>query len=202
MIEINRIIISKFQENCYIVNRPGSLKCLLIDPGHNFNRINTILSEKNLTVSAILLTHCHIDHCNIVHMFSGVPIYCSKNELKQIDYNNSQSSLFGIKPNKFVPTNLLSDGDEFTIDDILIKAIETPGHTFGSTCYLIEDYLFSGDTLFESNIGRTDLFGGDFMTLISSIKDKLLVLPKDIVVLPGHGESTTIYNEQNLLDRF
>lgn len=189
------------QTNCYFVYREGSSKVIFIDPADYGEQIFQAMKNNGFEVAAILLTHGHFDHiwgCSKLRQLTSAPVYAYEGEedvLLSSDLNVSAGAgrACTVKAN-----TLLKDGEEVTIEGMTFKVIATPGHTQGSCCYYFEEagMLISGDTLFEESVGRTDLPTGSMGTLVRSVKEKLFELPDDVVVYPGHGESTTIGHEK------
>ncbi len=176
---IDKIVVGDLQTNCYILTDAKSKNCVIIDPGADSARIKGRLSSEGLSPSFIINTHAHPDHVGANKEFN-LPVYIHKNDAKFLPGVN--------KP--------LNDGDKIQLGNLAIDVIHTPGHTPGGICLLCGNSLFSGDTLFASCVGRTDLPGGNEAQLINSIKNKLFVLNDDIKVYPGHGSETTIGNEK------
>ena len=159
------------------------------------------MTEKGFRVAGILLTHGHFDHIwgsNQLRQLSGTQIRAYQEE-KQVceDAEKNVSAQVG-RPYTVIPDVYLEDGAEITIADMSCRLIATPGHTAGSCCYYFKEagILISGDTLFQSSVGRTDLPTGSMGTLVRSIKDKLFILPDEVKVYPGHGDATTIGEEK------
>lgn len=200
-IKIGRMILGVCQTNCYFVYREGSSKVIFIDPADYGDQIFQAMKNNGFEVAAILLTHGHFDHiwgCSKLRQLTSAPVYAYEGEedvLLSSDLNVSAGAgrACTVKANI-----LLKDGEEVTIEGMTFKLIATPGHTKGSCCYYFEEanMLISGDTLFEESVGRTDLPTGSMSTLVRSVKDKLFELPDDVVVYPGHGDSTTIGHEK------
>ncbi len=194
---IEKIVSIDMDQNCYLVyddKKHGAI----IDPGFSSYKILKAIEEKNVDVKYILLTHCHYDHIFSVNKLRGHKIVlgtlqCDKN-IRKSSYN--LSDLTG-KPFEIDGLDkIVEDGEEFFVGDIKFTAIKPPGHTDGSVCFLAEDNLFSGDTLFLRSVGRWDFPTGSGKTLVRSIKEKLYTLPDNINVFPGHGEKTTIGYEK------
>ena len=196
---ISGIIVGELYTNCYLVSNKS--ECIIIDPGADPNKIIEFLQSKKLTPKLIISTHYHADHIGgvkkLVEKFD-IDFALGKNDLYYLDNQPSWvSNLITSYEKPPLPDILLSDGEKINIIGLEIKIIATPGHTPGSICIYLEDNIFTGDTLFKNGIGRGDLPGGDIDEEISSIKKKLLNLPDDVNVFPGHGESTKIINEKN-----
>lgn len=199
---IKQFIAGQLENNMYLVADEASRKAVLIDASSNIPEL--IEFAKDYDVEYILLTHGHFDHImglTSLKQALGAQAVISKDDLVISDNINEFTRLFGL-PDTVPPTyeKFVKDGDIINVGGLKIKVIATPGHTEGGVCYLIEDNLFSGDTLFKQSVGRTDLFGGDFKKLTNSIKNKLFKLDDNIKVFPGHGDMTTIgfekkYNE-------
>ena len=200
-LKIGRMMLGVCQTNCYFVYREGSRKVIFIDPADYGEQIFKAMKDNGFEVAAILLTHGHFDHiwgCSKLRQLTSAPVYAYEGEedvLLSSDLNVSAGAgrACTVKAN-----TLLKDGEEVTIEGMTFKLIATPGHTQGSCCYYFEEanMLISGDTLFEESVGRTDLPTGSMSTLVRSVKDKLFELPDDVVVYPGHGDSTTIGHEK------
>lgn len=198
--KIERFVLGDFAVNSYLII--NDKEAVLIDVGFEPDVIAEYLIANNLELKAILLTHAHLDHIGGLEEIRdrfNVDVYIHKNEAEWLGnpvLNGSKDfPLFGEV--KCKPTNkLISDNEELVFGEIKIKAIFTPGHTPGGVSYLINKWLFTGDTLFNNSIGRTDLWGGNFKQLIDSIKNRLLKLSNEVAVYPGHGEKTSIKNEK------
>jgi len=191
-----------FAENVYIYYDENSLAGVVIDPGDEAAAITKIINENKINVEAILLTHGHIDHIAAVNEIRELTGACvcayAEDEALLIDPKLNMSAVFFGKNISVKPDVLLTDGERANGIGGRLKTIWTPGHTRGSACFYDaeEGILFSGDTLFLDSIGRTDLPGGDYETLIDSIKSKLLTLPDETRVYPGHYGATTIEREK------
>lgn len=192
--KISVIQAGAYMTNCYILVDENTNESVVIDPGDAPEALLKAFKATKTKLSFILLTHGHADHTAAVSEFKkefGVDVYISEEDYKLID---NGEYMFGASNEN--ATKCVSDGDELQFGGIKIKCIKTPGHTPGGMCYLIDNRLFSGDTLFNSSIGRTDFPGGNFQNLIDAIKNKLMKLDENIVVYPGHGEKTTIGYEK------
>lgn len=198
MINILRLVLGGTATNSYIVYNEND--GILIDPADNASTILKVIDDHNINIEAILLTHGHGDHLgalNEVRNVLDVPVYLPKNDL--VVYNTPSMNLaamMGLSEPDKEPDHLLEDGEVLDFKVGQIRVIETPGHTPGSMCFLIDNsVLISGDTLFEGSIGRTDFEGGSWEEMKKSL-DFLMTLPDELQVLPGHGETTTIGREK------
>lgn len=196
--EIKVLPLGDIQVNCYLISTENA--ALVIDPGFYSNSIEEFLKENSEKNRLILLTHSHFDHSGAAEKLrnnTGVKIAIGEKENEFLSNPSiNLSSLFGMPQNPFSADILLKDEEIISVGDIDIKVIHTPGHTSGSVSYLIKNVLFSGDTLFNCSIGRTDFPTGDFGVLSASVK-KLYMLDEDITVLSGHGEATSIAYEKS-----
>lgn len=200
-LKIGSMCIGYVQTNCYFVYDEDKKEALLFDPAVDGKGINAALTRNGITVAGIFLTHGHFDHilgANELREETATKIYASELEedvLLSSDLNVSDQTgrACTVKPDV-----LLKDGEEVTVAGIKVKMISTPGHTHGSCCYYFEEagILISGDTLFAESCGRTDLPTGSGGTLDRSIKEKLMKLPDEVKIYPGHGEDSTIGHER------
>lgn len=186
--------------NNYLLWDEKSKEAVLVDCSEYKDVIIDDIKENGLKLKYILLTHGHFDHVLGVNKFveaTGAKVCVNKDDVVLLDNINEFGRLFGF-PDVESPKHdmKLEDGDELAFGNLKIKVIHTPGHTEGGLCYLIENNLFSGDTLFRDCYGRTDLFGGDFAKIKYSLKNILFKLDDSIVVYPGHGDSSTIGYEK------
>lgn len=200
--KIEAMVLGDVRTNCYLLINEETKEALVVDPADRADVIVRKLIDEGLTLKAILLTHGHGDHIlaagDLKKQF-GVKVYAAKEEeaLLSDAAQNLSKALFGIAVT-VKPDILLGDGQEFEAAGIRLRMLHTPGHTPGGCCYYQEEekVLFSGDTLFCGSIGRTDFPGGSLSELVRSVKEKLLVLPEDVKVYPGHEEMTTIGHEK------
>ena len=190
------------QTNVFVAYNKETLECLIVDPSAQAQSIIKVIEENKLKPSAILLTHGHFDHIMAVNDLLkeyNIKVYISKLDEEML-YDSRKSGGSSFIGSGYVTKAdfLLNDGDVIRLLDEDIKFIATPGHTKGSGCYYIESekILFSGDTVFREDCGRTDLYGGDNPTIIRSIYDKVLTLPEDVNILPGHMDMTTVAHEK------
>lgn len=182
-----------YDANCYIVMDEKTKDTVVLDPGGDGEMLERAIKDMGANVKGILLTHGHMDHVGGVEYLSdklNVPFYISKIDEEYMEKDNY---VFGSIRNA---NGYLEDGNDLSFGSLNIKVIATPGHTKGGLCFLIEDKLFTGDTLFQGSIGRTDFIGGSFPEIINSIKTKLLPLGDEIEVYPGHGPKSSIGYEK------
>lgn len=189
------------QENCFLAFREGSDRAILIDPGDEPDRILGAIEELGLTVEAILLTHCHFDHIGAVAPVAratGAPVYMSEIEKPVL------ANIMSWVPPGFGPfeshdaEHALKGGETLKLAGFEIDVLNTPGHSPGHLTYSFrgEDAIFSGDVLFQGSVGRTDLPGGDWPTLLNSIRDLIANHDDDTTVYPGHMGITTLGKER------
>ena len=198
---IEKMVLGQVSTNCYLAVNKKTKEAILIDHADEARRIDRKIKELGLKPAAILLTHGHFDHIKAAEEIGDlheILIYANEKEEKIMeDSLLNLSANFG-EPFTAVPDMLHADGQELLIAGMKIQVLHTPGHTQGSVCYYFPDEkaVFSGDTLFNGSIGRTDFPTGSMSELVRSAKEKLLVLPEEVKVYPGHGEETTIRYEK------
>jgi glyoxylase-like metal-dependent hydrolase (beta-lactamase superfamily II) len=207
MVRIRKMIheilpVGVLQCNCSIFGDEQTREAIVIDPGDNIPEILAILKRHALTVKAIVITHAHIDHIGGAHKLRAAtkaPVYMNQNDTLLRDSLDLQAQWLGIEaPEKVTIDTPVREGDKLALGTAEFAVLDTPGHTQGSISLWIpaENKLIAGDTLFRDSIGRTDLPGGDGRQILRSIHDKLMPLPDDAIVIPGHGETTTIGREK------
>jgi len=190
------------QCNCSIFGDEESREAIVIDPGDNIDQILLLLAKHRLKVKAIVITHAHIDHIGgaaKLKVVTGAPVHMNSSDQELYDSLDMQAAWLRMKtPEKTSIDTEARDGDTLKLGDAVFHVLHTPGHTQGSISLWIpaENKLIAGDTLFRDSIGRTDLPGGDGRQILRSIHDKLLTLPDEAAVVPGHGENTTIGREK------
>ncbi len=200
MLNVRIYSLGPIQTNCYIVSNKKK-ECLIFDPGEEGNRLVKEIRSQGLKPLAILLTHAHFDHIGAVDILRdtfNVPVYIHASEVDWLSdpLKNGSGKYFEL-PNYTVKApleeHIIRGEQTFEVGEFVFKAVFTPGHSPGSVSYIFEQDGFAivGDTLFERSIGRTDLIGGNMKELLKSIHDKLLALPEDTIIYPGHGDYTT-----------
>jgi hydroxyacylglutathione hydrolase len=189
--------------NCSILGDETSREAIVVDPGDDIPRIMALLAKHSLTVKQIIITHAHIDHIAGAHRLkrlTGAPILYNQNDLPLVKMMDVQATWLGIPtPTVENPDDTLDDGKLIVITGLSGSILHTPGHTEGSVCLYLpaQTLLLAGDTLFAGSVGRTDLPGGNTQKLLTSIHDRLLTLPDEVTVIPGHGPRTTIGSERD-----
>jgi len=196
---VEKLVVGPFASNCYIVGSQSNKEGMIIDPGDEAKQILKRVKDLELDIKFIVLTHGHIDHTGAlkeVREVTGAKVAIHADDAKSLKVQ-SLSRIFGLSyPTPPPPDRLLKDGDSLDVGDMHFEVLHTPGHTSGGICLLGEGVVFSGDTLFNYGIGRTDLPGGSSSQLMNSIQTKLMTLPDNTVVYPGHGPDTTIGAER------
>jgi len=200
--EWKKIPLGLLQTNCYVLYNQQK-ECIIFDPGAEGDKLIGYLEKEQLHPQAILLTHAHFDHIGAVdevRQYYNIPVYVHERESRWLtdpSLNGSQLFMNGRSIIASPPDRIIKEEDVLSIDAFTFKILETPGHSPGSVSYYVKEIntIFAGDTLFQGSIGRTDLPGGNHEQLLNSIEEKLLTLPNDTLVLPGHGPVTTIEKE-------
>jgi len=194
--------VGPLQCNCSIVGDENSREAIVIDPGDDIEAIMEIVARHGLQVKQIVVTHAHIDHIGgavKLKQLTGAPILLNQNDSTLLRMMDTQAQWLGMRsPGKVAIDQSITSGDSVKVGAIEGKVLHTPGHTEGSICLYFEPEkrLVAGDTLFAGSIGRTDLPGGSFDKIIRSLHESVLALPDETVVIPGHGELTTIGEER------
>lgn len=198
---IKTFIEPPIENNNYVIIDEATNKAALVDCSSFDKEIFDYIKKQDATLEYILLTHGHFDHIAgigdllISSDYSNFrpKIFVHKDDLYQMKKSNQYMSLFGM-PDIVIPDidHFVEDNDTIKLGNIDIKVIHTPGHTQGGVCYLAENNLFSGDTIFKECVGRCDLDGGNFNQLVDSIQNKIFTLPEETIIYPGHGSQTTV----------
>jgi len=205
MLHVKVFIFSPVQENTYILYN-GQKECAIIDPGCYFqdekDKLQSFITTNNLAPKLLLNTHCHLDHVfgnKFIAETYGLTLHLHKKEEAMLQMAPASGLMFNLPFDNYQGEFIfLKEGDSIFLGEDKLEIFETPGHSPGSICFYshTQHFIISGDVLFESSIGRTDLPGGDYETLLNSIKQKLFTLPDEVIVYSGHGEQTTIGREK------
>ncbi len=201
--DITTFPVGPLQCNCSIIFCPETKEAVIIDPGGDAEKIMDFVKQHGLIVKYLLHTHAHFDHIlasSDIKNSTGAKICLHEKDKFLYDNLEGQGMLFGIKAKKpSAIDHYLADDEQIEIGKVKTTVLHTPGHTPGSLCFTVADKestVFAGDTLFNGSIGRTDLWGGSFDDIIKSINNRLLTLDDSTQVIPGHGESTNIWQEK------
>lgn len=202
--KIQTIKVGELETNCYLVSSENG-ETLVIDPGEDAGKIIKSIEACGLRPVAIVITHGHPDHIGAVVEINkkyNAPIYI---HIEDAHFLTPAASflgrLLGYQMQSLKIDQKLKDNQEIKVGNLIFKVLHTPGHSPGGICLLVDHVLFSGDTLFEDGVGRTDLYGGSEERLWKSIKEKLFILPDETIVYPGHGPSTTIGKEKKIYEK-
>jgi glyoxylase-like metal-dependent hydrolase (beta-lactamase superfamily II) len=200
---IHEIIpVGPLQCNCSVIGDEVSREAIVIDPGDDIEQVLGLIGKHNLKVKQIVITHAHIDHVGgamKLRVATGAPILLNQNDYALLKMLDVQAAWIGMPtPGKVEIDNSLRQSDTVQAGSLAAQVLETPGHTEGSIClyFPLEKKLIAGDTLFAGGIGRTDLPGGSYEKILHSLHDRVLALPDESVVVPGHGPLTTIGEER------
>ncbi len=195
--KLYHLVTGPLRVNTYILVNEEKASAVVIDSGENYNRLKKIQEEYGFTIKAVLLTHAHFDHAGNARALQkdGAKIYISKIDAPKLLNEQNLGGDFGRKFDYLTADYTFEDGEVLTVEDMTFKVVLTPGHTDGSACFIFENIIFSGDTLFLESVGRTDFVTGSREQIISSVK-KLFALSGDYNVYPGHEEFTTLSHER------
>jgi hydroxyacylglutathione hydrolase len=200
---IHEIIpVGPLQCNCSVIGDESTREAMVIDPGDDINEIVMLVQKHGLTVKQIVVTHAHIDHVGgamKLRQLTGAPILLNQNDYVLLKMLDVQAAWVGMAtPGRVEIDQPLAEGDKLRAGNLEASVLHTPGHTEGSVClyFPAQQKLIAGDTLFAGSIGRTDLPGGSFEKIMSSLHRRVLALPDETIVVPGHGPLTTIGDER------
>lgn len=197
---VERIPAGIYAANCYLVYSENDKAAIIVDPGGDVDDLVNAIDKNNLDLKFIVLTHGHGDHIGAATALKDrykVDVLIHEDDAEMLESGEiNLSTKMAMGSVELKADRILKEGETIVFGDLEAKVIHTPGHTKGGICLLIENSLITGDTLFKGSIGRSDLYGGDFEALISSIKNKLLELPDETIVYPGHGGQSTIGYEK------
>jgi hydroxyacylglutathione hydrolase len=200
---IHEIIpVGPLQCNCSVIGDEGTREAMVIDPGDDINEVLALAQKHGLTVKEIVITHAHIDHVGgamKLRQITGAPILLNQNDYALLKMLDLQAAWVGMaSPGKVEIDQGLGEGDKVRAGSLEATVLHTPGHTEGSVClyFPAQQKLIAGDTLFAGSIGRTDLPGGSLEKIMSSLQQRVLALPHETIVVPGHGPLTTIGEER------
>lgn len=194
--------VGPLQCNCSVIGDETTHDAIVIDPGDDIEDVLGLIQKHNLKVKQIVITHAHIDHVGgamKLRVATGAPILLNENDQALLKMLDVQAAWIGMKdPGKVEIDRSIGEGEKVQAGSLTADVIHTPGHTEGSVClyFPTEKKLIAGDTLFAGSIGRTDLPGGSMQKIIKSLHDKVLALPDETLVVPGHGPLTTIGEER------
>jgi glyoxylase-like metal-dependent hydrolase (beta-lactamase superfamily II) len=198
--QLSRLVVGPLQVNCYIVYDEKTSEAIVIDPGDDAQDILHVVKGKGLKVKYIVNTHAHFDHVGAnkqIKEATGAELLIHEADNALLAGTANQARMFGMTaPSSPKADRFLKHGDIIKAGALSLKVLYTPGHSAGGICLAGDGVVFTGDALFAGSIGRTDLPGGDLMTLITSIKEHLMTLPDETVVLSGHGPQSTIGDER------
>ncbi|MBL7060046.1 MAG: MBL fold metallo-hydrolase [Candidatus Marinimicrobia bacterium] len=199
-LHVHRLVVGPFQENTFIVHHDEDKTAIIFDPGDESEKIIDSLARRGLTLLAVFNTHAHIDHIGAVAELQtrlNVPFYLHIKEHDVLNQLENHSAMFGLPSIKTPKVDhWINKESEIIIGAYCLKIIHTPGHTPGGVCYLLNGHGFVGDTLFRGSVGRTDLPGGSWSTLETSLKEMIHEIPHDTMLHTGHGPQTTLSEER------
>ena len=208
MVEVKTFYVNPLRECCYVIYSTTGNDCVVVDPGcvseREFKRVIDFIETSGYIPKAILLTHGHFDHVIGVPFFKDVEVYLNSKDKELYSQAKGQCDYYGIevecdysKGNLENELKELAEVDTLSFGELNCKVLHTPGHSRGSVCFYFkeDEILISGDTLFQGSVGRTDLQGGNYESLMCSLEKSIVTLPKSVKVYPGHGYPTTIGTE-------
>ncbi len=182
---------TSLQTNTYIVQNGN--KGFVVDPGGDYEKIKEKIDRNGIDIEAVLLTHGHFDHANSALFFqqNNAKVFCHENDLEKLTTFRGMAFWGGVQQNKVTADVVLHGGETLNVAGLKIEVVWTPGHSLGSVCYIVEDKIFCGDTIFLTSYGRTDFYDGSHEQIKESI-EKIFAIEGDKKLLPGHGEMTTL----------
>lgn len=196
---IKKFVVGPLENNCFVIADEDSREGFIIDPGDEPDRILNYIGDKKITIAYLICTHAHFDHVGTVPDLkagTGARVVLHRGDLPIYESSHEHAELWGFDIDPLPPPDLfVSDGDSIDVGNLHFRILHTPGHSPGGICIYGEGIVFTGDTLFAGSVGRTDLPGGDILKLKSSFM-RLMSLPVDVKVFPGHGPETTIGRER------
>jgi glyoxylase-like metal-dependent hydrolase (beta-lactamase superfamily II) len=195
-VRVERFSVGPLDNNLYLLTADGTKEAIVIDPSIDSEGVLAEIERRGLDVKRILLTHAHIDHILMVKRFheaTSAPVWLHAEDRPLYDRGQDQAAAFGMSWPGSVPiAHDILDGEEVGLPTIPVRAVHAPGHSPGSVLLVTPEGIVGGDVLFRGSVGRTDLPGGDWATLVRSIRERLFRFPRETRVLPGHGPETTI----------
>ncbi len=199
-IVVGRTVFLEFQENCWLIGHTRTKEAVCIDPGGKAEQVLDLAGQMGLTIKVIASSHGHIDHIagiGALRKQVDARVLSHAGDVEMFKYAVDMGARWGMQiEDPGDPDGLFDDGDDIDIDGLKLRVLHTPGHTPGSVCFYTAGIVFAGDTLFAGSVGRTDLPGGNQEQEMDSICNRLLALPDETIVLPGHMDQTTIGEER------
>jgi len=199
---VHQLSVGPLQVNCFVVSCSKTGEAMIVDPGEEGERILYLTEKEGLNICKVVNTHGHFDHIGAnrkVVEISGAELMIHAEDLPLLQNARSHAEVYGLSVTASPePDRLLEQGDTFQVGELSFSVFHVPGHSPGGICLLGEGHLFVGDVLFSGSIGRTDLPGGDFDSLVNGVRERLFALPDETIVHPGHGPDTTIGRERQM----